>query len=1243
MADQQTPTTPQLQNAPVTLDFSKAQPIDQKPQMPSPTGTGVTLDFSKAQPIAANNPQPSQQPGFLSTLGSDVMELGKGIVELPGKAVAYAVAGQPDQSTQAQLEQAQEAHKSAVYKQFSNDIHAGNYSRAFFGLRELFNPHYDDQNDPLSQMMTAQWDSSARAKQRMIESAKKGDTLGVIQHSAGVLPIASQVDAAMTAYQNNPTRQNLAHIVSAAIPAFVPELAKGVSKVVRNAAPAAAEAAEAGTTASESAKAPSSPAPGVLKPGYKNVAGVDVPVRADSPTANAVQSIADTGKLKEFEINKTQPAVRQAVGTIAADVADTTAPVAAPAKADAFGLRAASEKVASRAKAGFQKLDELSGGEFSKAQNEADLARSSLDFEGKKAYQAALDRQNAIFDKYADKFPESDLKQLKADWRQKSGLEELSTRFNRSVGPTPADLTIPGKPDLGYVNPVQFRNSIIDAIQNGEFEKAGFAPEHVQTIEDLGRILEKSRVSNPEGLNAILGSTLKQFVIRKAVGGAIGGAIGGPVGALAGMVGEHAAEWAAGKVLGSIMTDLPSVRTLAAGIAASANPDVVSQKILEQPGFLARMQQNGLLTRLWKEEHGELGLPGTVGDDLESERLRQLVNPQRDTELMAQARTKLGPNASLSQIAQEAARLAGNGTELAPTFFSKAEQVANQKIPNNASGDQILATLRNNGVKDSEIEWLGLDDYLKGKPKVSKADLQQYINDHKIQLNEVNLGGPASEQLLGLTKARDKAYAENNRIWSDTLRRAPLSSELFNAMNDGDPDAVIEQMPKETQDAARRFVETDQLIHNYDKTIEELRKNVTGETKYGNWTLPGNKSNYTEKLLTLPAKGEGRLAEINQRLAEISEQPAAEHQQHPEWKDEWDRLNNERKQIQSEQQPAFDSPHFDQPNILAHVRYDDRIAPDGKKVLLLEEVQSDLDQLAKQQGYTNSPAVRANIESQINALEQERAKLTGKYGIATDADKARYDAIQRQIADLKTAYNRSHKGAPDAPFKNSWHELVLKRMLRHAAENGYDRLAWTTGEQQAERYDLSRQVSKLEWHPIIGSGDGKLWAFDHDGNAVMQEQIHHPSQIADYVGKDAAQKLLDAPLQHSESGRRQWRSVSGVDLKVGGDWAKALYDRAIPRFLNQYAKKWGAKVGETSVSDHVAIINKNGKEVWDGKRSEMPKLDEGETVYDPGKVHSIEISPAMKKSVLTEGQPIAKNTPNKVFDWRPAVAEPLAA
>ena len=49
-------------------------------------------------------------------------------------------------------------------------------------------------------------------------------------------------------------------------------------------------------------------------------------------------------------------------------------------------------------------------------------------------------------------------------------------------------------------------------------------------------------------------------------------------------------------------------------------------------------------------------------------------------------------------------------------------------------------------------------------------------------------------------------------------------------------------------------------------------------------------------------------------------------------------------------------------------------------------------------------------------------------------------------------------GIPNAPFKSSWPALIMKRMIRWAADHGYDRVAWTTGEQQAERYNLEHHV-----------------------------------------------------------------------------------------------------------------------------------------------------------------------------------------
>ena len=49
----------------------------------------------------------------------------------------------------------------------------------------------------------------------------------------------------------------------------------------------------------------------------------------------------------------------------------------------------------------------------------------------------------------------------------------------------------------------------------------------------------------------------------------------------------------------------------------------------------------------------------------------------------------------------------------------------------------------------------------------------------------------------------------------------------------------------------------------------------------------------------------------------------------------------------------FKSSHFDEPNILVHLRMNTRVDAEGKKVLFLEEIQSDWGQKGKKEGFAN--------------------------------------------------------------------------------------------------------------------------------------------------------------------------------------------------------------------------------------------------------------------------------------------------
>ena len=73
---------------------------------------------------------------------------------------------------------------------------------------------------------------------------------------------------------------------------------------------------------------------------------------------------------------------------------------------------------------------------------------------------------------------------------------------------------------------------------------------------------------------------------------------------------------------------------------------------------------------------------------------------------------------------------------------------------------------------------------------------------------------------------------------------------------------------------------------------------------------------------------------------------------------------------------------------------------------------------------------------------------------------------------------------------NAWTKLGLKVASKEAVAQGAERIAWTTGEQQNERYDLSKQVDKLEWvyDKTLSKPTGTLYGYK-DGRMIMEETM----------------------------------------------------------------------------------------------------------------------------------------------------------
>ena len=555
-------------------------------------------------------------------------------------------------------------------------------------------------------------------------------------------------------------------------------------------------------------------------------------------------------------------------------------------------------------------------------------------------------------------------------------------------------------------------------------------------------------------------------------------------------------------------------------------------------------------------------------------------------------------------------------------FFSQLERVIEEKMPNSASPDQVRGILKNSGVKQEEMEGfggLGVNDFLEGKDKISKSDLLDFIRSNNVKVEEVvkEARSDSSERLEHLYELHHAASVNE-----DYVKRDRIAAEIKKLEMSGDP------------------------------------------TKFSSYQLPGGE-NYKELLLTLPAKKRTTLPKdflVKKRddgMFFVADPAGNQSGFSYKTSDEAVQAFLKRGDSQfdkklSDAPGTFRSSHFDEPNVLAHVRFNDRYIPvetvektmpelakrlraeGGRpaKVLFEEEKQSDWHQKGRKEGYAEKqPDIKITPTGSKapNGEIHYRVEVDGKYF---------GNSIAENEAQVKASVSEQLKinpqGVPNAPFKKTWHELATKRMLRYAVENGYDIYAWTTGEQQAERYDLSKHIGKAVWNE-----DTKmLTAYDPEMKKQVLQENAAAEDLEKFIGKEAAQKMINIKADVDGD-----RTLQGLDLKVGGEGMKGFYDQIIPSFLNKYTKKWGGRVSQTTINSglpgkKLLYIDESGASgMWSvfdkGSRDDMP-IAEFETKKqaddyiksqaantDPTTVHSLEITPSMKKSVM-EGQALFK-------------------
>ena len=528
-------------------------------------------------------------------------------------------------------------------------------------------------------------------------------------------------------------------------------------------------------------------------------------------------------------------------------------------------------------------------------------------------------------------------------------------------------------------------------------------------------------------------------------------------------------------------------------------------------------------------------------------------------------------------------------------FYSAAEQAALNLQRNKGSGQAFLNDLlKAENVKKDELQWMGVDDFLKEKPNVTKQEVQDFIANNRVDVQEVQLG----------SKGENPYPYSTADEWQSAINRAERS---------------------------RDFDEAERLTSAW-----EAYEGLGSQTKYQKYTLPGGE-NYREILLTLPQKPQPLPEGFNVDAYSVNGvtkygvyDASGQRYGSGATKDEALQRFSEMHQDKS-----YKSSHFDEPNILAHIRVNDRVDADGKKMLLIEEIQSDWHQAGREKGY-NKKLTQAESDELRNLQKKEQ-----------DED-GLFEADVQRINELE---KRSMGGVPDAPFKDTWYQLALKRVLKHAADNGYERVGLTTGKQQAERFDLSQQIGQINARP---TPDGKiaLEAMTPDMRSQVFNKVVNADELNGIVGKEIAEKIknqIEYPKSFDDRGKSV--ELSGLDLTVGGEGMKKYYDEIYPKFLDKYGKKWNARVGETQIStgdnawNMAEQIKMRG--ISDAQWRAMSEADKltlwNEIKKSEGKtqesIRYIDITPEMKGAV-SKGQPLFAATPALPLGAQGLLGEP---
>lgn len=455
------------------------------------------------------------------------------------------------------------------------------------------------------------------------------------------------------------------------------------------------------------------------------------------------------------------------------------------------------------------------------------------------------------------------------------------------------------------------------------------------------------------------------------------------------------------------------------------------------------------------------------------------------------------------------------------TFYSAMERGFESVKQTSMPAQQWKAWLNSNksqlGIKNAEIEWTGINEWLDlQEGKVEKQNVLNWIAGNKVKLNDIILTDNPSVEL----EYKDPTDGNYREFVRDEIEKNYDYYGDDVQYEDENPQYFID-VDSLTGEEAKQWIKDNSSLARFN------REHTRGYER----AFAGAK----DRLAAKYNKSTGRITTVLPHGTDYAEIILTDPSIRP-YKEE-------------------DTVHFGDIAYGKHIgwlRVNVRKDADDNDVLFLEEIQSQRAQEGREFGIFDSKRTElpagftvyqdfGSLARPKNAswyvINNSTKKQVGIYG------KTKEEAIESAL----------RSGVLDAPFieeTKAWVSLLLKRAIAYAQTKGIDRIAWTTGDQQNQRYRLSEAVDEIYYDSYE---DGKTFQVTalKDGNEVGQVSGQMDlEKIRRAYGKDIAKMIADGT---GEQGDDSVKVIRG-EFDVGGAGMREFYNTIVASVAKEITK-----------------------------------------------------------------------------------------